>query len=181
MSDKTLLELMMESLTLDCIESAEIFGVKCDDQKDCSVCERAVFSAIADAIEREYLPRPRLLDAEKVPINVGDTVWNINTGECRTVDEVGDFWFGASGYAVKLNPLMYSHKQPDSLERIEEDALMASIDYCDKYGLLDSRCNAEEGDGAVRHCTDCGLTCEERMTKHLLRRQREVLERDHER
>ena len=128
-----------------------------------------------DCVKR---PEPEILDADGVPIRVGDTVWNVNTGKYLVVDGLGERWFCAIGDTIKYNPLMFSHKQPDSLERIEEDALMASTDYCDKYGLLDSECNAEEGDEAARHCTYCGLTCETRMVKHILRRQREVLERD---
>ena len=37
-------------------------------------------------------------------------------------------------YATKY----ITHKQPDTLERIDADAFMDSIIYCDKYGLLDS-------------------------------------------
>lgn len=135
--------------------------------------------------ERVKRPEPEVLDADGVPIRVGDTVWEV--GRRRplkvTAVEPGIVSYetedGAHGMYYAIGDL--THKQPDSLERIETDALMASIDYCNKYGLLDSRCNAEEGDEAIRHCTDCGLTCETRMVKHILRRQREVLERDHER
>lgn len=125
-----------------------------------------------------------VLDAYGVPIKIGDHVWwkdgrefvitAVNRGvNTEAVEPVP----GRCSSHVNFDPKEFAHKQPDTLERIEEDAFMDSIIYCDKYGLLDSRCNAEEGDGAVRHCTDCGLSCETRMVKHLLRRQREVLER----
>ena len=134
-------------------------------------------------------PEPEVLDADGVPIHKGDTVYFVDCPESFDVlgiERDGDepVHIGRNdGTATDawVSPLDITHKQPDSLERIEEDALMFSIDYCDKYGLLDSECNAEEGDEAIRHCTDCGLTCETRMVKHILRRQREVLERNHER
>ena len=124
--------------------------------------------------------RQEVLDADGVPIHVGDTVYSVHGGpkaiKVASID-VSDDWPITSTELQHFKPSKLTHKQPDSLERIERDALMDSIIYCDKYGLLDSRCNAEEGDGAVRHCTDCGLSCETRMVKHILRRQREVLER----
>lgn len=160
MRDKTLVERLRDNGDYRTCRMSRALGTECNKDRFCSQC----FDALADAIEHEYLPRPRLLDAEKVPINVGDTVWHINTGECRTVDEVGDFWICSDGYAVKLNPLMYSHKQPDSLERIEEDATMPPRKYvADRrhdVGLMDDE------ECACWMCTD------------LLRRQREVLERD---
>lgn len=142
--------------------------------------------------ERVKRPEPEVLDADGVPIHKGEVLYSVSLGsEKPRVASVSPFGGGhrkANGeptvdYENGLWDLAadLTHKQPDSLERIEEDALMASTDYCDKYGLLDSGCNAEEGDDAVRHCTDCGLTCEKRMINHLLRRQREVLERGHER
>ena len=121
--------------------------------------------------------RQEVLDADGVPIHVGDTVWTVYSGE---KEKVAGILLGkriaieSGGWRRSVD---LTHKHPDSLERIDEDALMASIDYCNKYGLLDSECNAEEGDEAIRHCTHCWPTCETRMIKHILRRQREVLER----
>ena len=135
-------------------------------------------------LDAEDSPEPEVLDADGVPIRVGDMVWAVGQHVVKgplnvTAVELGVVSYetedGRHGMYFTIGDI--THKQPDSLERIEADALMASIDYCNKYGLLDSRCNAEEGDEAIRHCTDCGLTCETRMVKHILRRQREVLER----
>lgn len=139
-------------------------------------------------IEREYMPRPKIevLDADDVPIRVGDTVWDTDTDfldcpitvkEITSTEIVGEYARGTIRYWNDSASVNLTHKKPDSLERIEADALMASTDYCEKYGLLDSGCNVEEGDEAIRHCKDCGLTCETRMVEHILRRQREVLER----
>ena len=171
MNDKTLVERLRDGKKRSICLSGNLENIlnvkfQCHGM-ECDECYTRAFNALADAIEREYLPRPRLLDAEKVPINIGDTVWNINTGECRTVDEVGDFWFGASDYAVKLNPLMYSHKQPDSLERIEEDAKKSVCEYFAKQdkNVCDS-CNGLHY-----------LECRRDMNLELLRRQRKILER----
>ena len=219
MSDKTLVERLREVNPYEndfCIEAANIIGIKCGDSRTCKECQSKLYNSLTDAIEREYLPRPRfedgepvkigdkfenhfgkseyiaeiqwlpnmryalksesghyaykagervkrpepeVLDANGVPIKVGDTVWHINTGECRTVDEVDDSWFGTSGYAVKLNPLMYSHKQSDSLERIHEDALMDAEQYVKKYNMV------------------CCGEANKAMRLNLLNRQRKVLER----
>lgn len=135
-----------------------------------------------DAIKRH---RQEVLDADGVPITVGDVVYFADNEEALDVlgieidgdEQVHIGRKDRTSIDAWVLPCYLTHKQPDSLERIEADALMDSILYCDKYGLLDNWCNAEEGDDAVRHCTDCGLTCETRMVKHLLSRQLELLER----
>lgn len=129
--------------------------------------------------------RQEVLDADGVPIIVGDVVYfadNEEPFDVLGIESDGDepVHIGRNDITSTdswVSPGDLTHKQPDTLERIEEDALMDSILYCDKYGLLDNGCNAEEGDDAVRHCTDCALSCETRMVKHLLNRQRELLER----
>lgn len=133
-----------------------------------------------DALKRH---RQEVLDADGVPINVGDRVYFVGNSEYFDVLGIESYAYVHIGRKDNTStdafvyPFELTHKQPDSLERIEDDAFMDSIIYCDKYGLLDSMCNAEEGDEAVRHCTDCRLSCETRMVKHLLHRQRELLER----
>ena len=130
-------------------------------------------------------PEPEVLDADGVPIIVGDVVYFVDNAEAFDVlgvESDGDepVHIGrkdGTSTDAWVSPGELTHKQPDTLDSIEEDAFMDSITYCNKYGLIDSRCNAEEGDEAVRHCVDCGLSCETRMVKHLLRRQRDVLDR----
>ena len=135
-----------------------------------------------DSLKRH---RQEVLDADGVPIIVGDVVYFVDNAEAFDVlgvESDGDepVHIGrkdGTSTDAWVSPGDLTHKQPDTLERIEADAFMDSITYCNKYGLIDSRCNAEEGDEAVRHCVDCGLSCETRMVKHLLQRQREVIER----
>ena len=239
MSDKTLVERMTDLLTADCIESAYIFGVKCEDQNDCEECKRAVSNAITKAIEREYLPRPRyedgepvqfgdiytdkyerewkngiksihidcngdfslhdnemgnvgryevfgqdrrvkrhkpeVLDADGVPIQIGDTMWNINTGKYLIVDGIGERWFCAKGDIVKHNPSMFSHKQPDSLARVEEDARKTTWDYwkCYKTDCLSCPVRIDGKNPRERYGTG---RCQTAMAVDLLYRQRKLLE-----
>ena len=132
-----------------------------------------------DCVKR---PEPEILDADGVPIRVGDTVWCIERAfgddcECEVVDVqpsieraiIRRTLGGAKAIATPINNL--THKQPDSLERIEEDA---KLDVCVYYASRDEhKCDGCRG----AYCFEC----KHEMTLDLLRRQREVLERDHER
>lgn len=148
------------------------------NQAGCNACQY-------EQGERVKRPEPEVLDADGVPIIVGDVVYFVDSAEAFDVlgiesDRDEPVHIGRKDRTSTdawVSPGDLTHKQPDTLDSIEEDAFMDSITYCNKYGLIDSRCNAEEGDEAVRHCVDCGLSCETRMVKHLLHRQREVLER----
>lgn len=88
---------------------------------------------------RVQRPEPEVLDADGVPIKVGDTVYRIGehplSGE-RTVDKTegeGDFarvWFdnGHWGYAK-----LVTHRKPDTQEAIDHDAaLLVSESFFDQ-------------------------------------------------
>lgn len=90
-------------------------------------------------------PTPKVLDADGVPIEVGDTVYfALGRGRAYTVErtdanggdhsvdivEVKDGW---PMYSV--NPENLTHERPDSWERIEEDAKLAPRDYLEKRGM----------------------------------------------
>lgn len=127
--------------------------------------------------ERVKRPEPEVLDSDGVQIRVGDTVWEV--GRRRplkvTAVEPGIVSYetedGAHGMYYAIGDL--THKQPDSLERIEEDAKESVCVYFDKQGST--------------KCSGCDkslhsyLECHREMMLDLLNRQREVLERDHER
>lgn len=127
-----------------------------------------------DCVKR---PEPEILDADGVPIRVGDTVWNVNTGKYLVVDGLGERWFCAIGDTIKYNPLMFSHKQPDSLERIEEDAEKTTRDYWECYGTDCLSCPARVDEKNPRERYGAGR-CQTAMTLDLLYRQRKVLARD---
>ena len=129
----------------------------------------------------ELTHRAPVLAADGKPLRVGETVWDIETGEEFHVTGFDD------GYVITdsktfgdtpMTPSALTHEQPDTWERIEEDCAKFCIEYCDEHGLLDHGCNAAEGDASTRHCTDCGDSCEERMARDLVRRCRALAERD---
>lgn len=97
--------------------------------------------------ERVKRPAPKVLDAGGVPIEVGDTVWatyngckHIVTAVCsdgslhpEMVTNDGcmvEYEEGLWDFAKKV-----THEQPDSWERIEEDAKLAPRDYLEKRGM----------------------------------------------
>ena len=94
--------------------------------------------------ERLKRPAPKVLDADGVEIKVGDTVWhrslctmgsmrkatvigfdeNSLGGELATLkDEAGKTWY--------IDPKKITHVQPDSWERLEEDAADLDDMPCD--------------------------------------------------
>lgn len=126
-------------------------------------------------------PAQPVLDADGVPIEVGDTVWTINVpkghDKCtvkgfKTFEEMGitdvpsthAVLFEESGW---MGNLRVTHREPDTQERIDEDATMPPREYYAKY---------------IGH--DVGLKDDEEawtaVTAHLLRRQREVKPTDRE-
>ena len=168
MSDKTLVEQLRDGKKRSiCLPGnlENILGVKFQCHGiECSECYARAFNALADAIEREYLPRQKteVLDADGVPIHVGDKVWYLKTNKYLIVSELGKNWFRATDN-MKHDPLSFSHKQPDSLERIEEDAEKY---VCEYFNRKIGDCENCEGFGG----------CREKMLRDLLRRQRELLE-----
>ena len=73
MSDKTLVERLRE-VNLDCgqhtdCQLANVVGVDCTSAT-CAECGMDTAHALADAIEREYLPRPQFEDGD--PVQFGD-------------------------------------------------------------------------------------------------------------
>ena len=70
MSDKTLVKRLIEAKSNSCADFARMFGVECKEQKDCMTCKHIVCCSIANAIEGEYIPRPRFEDGE--PVQFGD-------------------------------------------------------------------------------------------------------------
>lgn len=118
-------------------------------------------------------PESKVLEADGKPIKVGDTVWHVANGTEYVVDRINTDEYQCvvlrrERYGVTINTNvdaeLITHEQPDSLERIEEDAAMHSSLYCEKYGIK-------------THIN--GVYCPEKaMAIDLLARQRKVLERD---
>ena len=86
-------------------------------------------------------PAPKVLDADGVEIKVGDKVWGIGDIEPAVVVEVdGDTvhvqYF--DGYIFEHKAQRLSHEQPDSWERLEEDAEKGNCEY---LGRSQSSCD----------------------------------------
>ena len=97
--------------------------------------------------ERVKRPAPKVLDADGVPIEVGDTVWATYNGCEHLVMAVcsdGSFhpnMVKDDGCMVEYDEVGWdfaknvTHERPDSWERIEEDAKLAPRDYLEKRGM----------------------------------------------
>lgn len=115
----------------------------------------------------KYLTHEKpVLDVDGVPIEVGDELWSVEGDGPWTVIAplvgTGRTLFDDGGCA---RPDWLTHREPDTQERIDEDATMPSREYYAKY---------------IGH--DVGLKDDEKVwtavTAHLLRRQRELDGRD---
>lgn len=88
-------------------------------------------------------PEPEVLDADGVPIKVGDTVWHEDEGECvveRIYRQNGDTLLeldvcGAIWSTANVKPAEVTHRKPDTQEAIDADCWVDAKDYCEKYGV----------------------------------------------
>lgn len=159
-----------------------IIGHLCVSKSD----ERELFTAIADRIESEYMPLP--LDADGMLIRPGDNVFFVEGDESH---EVFGFDYDSGKLEVHIgrhdgtstdalvSPCDLTHKQTDTMERIEADAKKMFNDY---WGCGDAECHCCTAvvDGKKpyeRYGTD---SCANAQRLDLLRRQREVMERGQE-
>ena len=139
--------------------------------------------------ERVKRPDPEVLDADGVPIRKGDTVWY--EGERYRVTDV--YMLDGEDPGVDLESFstvmgeptetitnawnkLVTHKQPDSLERIEADARKNPYNYWGCGGASCLNCPAKK-DGKKPRERYGTHSCNQAMKLDLLRRQREVLER----
>ena len=90
--------------------------------------------------ERVKRPKPRILDVDGVPIEVGDTAYTIEDG--RKVEVTGIYGDGAVAIVdsdglitVRTSGECLSHERPDSWEQLEEDAKLIPSNYVEKCGL----------------------------------------------
>ena len=123
--------------------------------------------------ERVKRPAPKVLDANGVPIQKGDTVWHCNglaSGVVMSID-AGSLmhtirYVDESGTEFRDAARNLTHTRPDSWERLEEDAAKHPCDYAEvvKGSRFDS-------------CSDCpwhsecgGSRESEVMARDLIRR-----------
>lgn len=115
-------------------------------------------------------PQPEVLDADGVPIKAGDTVYDIHEGMAYTVRELigekfGSQWFYTEEGIAPCLAWYFTHKEPDTQEKIDADATLSPITYCEKY--LKSEWGSWDMSEMITH-----------MNQHLLNRQREVCKRE---
>ena len=87
--------------------------------------------------ERVKHPAPKVLDADGVEIEVGDTVWDDDGIEMTVMSLVGELPGHVTTHS-KIPPAMHSispkrltHTRPDSWQRLEEDAAKHPCDYAE--------------------------------------------------
>lgn len=117
-----------------------------------------------DFAHRLKRPNPQVLDADGVQIEVGDVLYR-TTDDMKAVVAKLEKGYFVDDEGAGFNPSYFTHREPDTQERIEEDATMPPRAYYAKHigydvGLKDD----EEVWTAVM--------------AHLLRRQRELDGRD---
>ena len=164
----------------------------------CPECLAKLLSSVADEIERHYVPRPRPLDetpeticevgpgqrvkrpapkvlgADGLPIEVGETVYDIESGDRHTVRlscaGTGKTFFCDGHYS---DPAYLTHTPPDTQERIDADAVKECDEYWGCRSAYCKNCPAKiDGEKpwqryGVRRCRDA-------MVLDLLRRQGEM-------
>ena len=83
--------------------------------------------------ERVKRPAPKVLDADGVPIKVGDTVYCNGEDEPLRVSHITDSikvtLINSHASYCTVNPSRLSHERPDSWEKLEEDANQTSCRY----------------------------------------------------
>lgn len=114
-----------------------------------------VYGDLGELVKR---PTPKVLDADGVPIEVGDTVWATYDGRKYVVKAVCSdgslnpemvtddgcmvkYVEGGWDFAKKV-----THERPDSWERLSNDAKMGAVTYADRILGVDTRETTTEED-----------------------------------
>lgn len=127
--------------------------------------------------ERVKRPKQPVLDADGVPIEVGDEIWNIKTGARYIVEKMGsDGCYDChemvirneSGLTLRAMGKFYTHREPDTQERIDKDAVKS---VCSYFGFRAKPCSECPAYGSE-------IGCSNEKVRDLLRRQRELDGRD---
>lgn len=136
--------------------------------------------------ERVGRPKQQVLDAEGVPIEVGDELWSVETGARYIVEKMGSngryechdmLVRDANGTTFRAMGRLYTHREPDTQERIDGDAMKDVYDYWRCNGVICRECPSMiDGEKPRRRY---GVDwCSDAKTLDLLRRQRELDGRD---
>lgn len=136
--------------------------------------------------ERVGRPKQQVLDAEGVPIEVGDELWSVETGARYIVEKMGSngryechdmLVRDANGTTFRAMGRLYTHREPDTQERIDGDAMKDVYDYWRCNGVICRECPSMIDGEKPRHRYGVDW-CSDAMTLDLLRRQRDLDGRD---
>lgn len=131
--------------------------------------------------ERVNRPKQPVLDAKGAPIEVGDELWSIETGARYVVEKMGSngryeyhdmLVRDADGTIFRSMGRLYTHQEPDSQERIDEDAKKTVLDYWKCRDRCFECPSLIDGEMPSKHYGASTCTVAQRLD--LLRRQREL-------
>ena len=164
---------------LDVVFSAESFSLFADT----ATASGRVYGDLGERVKR---PAPKVLGADGVPIEVGDTVYCDDDPEQLVVDSFDDpgcvyltLAKSPSGMLYTIEPSRLSHERPDSWERLEEDAAKCVCEYAGAEKRTDSEnaytCIDCPYDKSDPHAT---AECNGRMRLDLVRRAKALAKKE---
>lgn len=162
-----------ETCTIDCINTFDdSYCLGFVEERSASLCDG----------ERVKRPAPEALGADGLPIVVGETVWDVESGIEGVVDNFQCIYGQSVTANIKcpddeefynFNVDRLTHTPPDTQERIDKDVRKSLFDYwgCGQY-WCDKCPSTINGETPRVHymCNDCGMA----IRLDLLRRQREL-------
>ena len=120
---KLLHERLRELKGRGCSELASLAGVSCQAYCVSDACHKDIYKAIADEIEKYYIPRPRFEDGEPVQSSDMEEIGGLAT--CRVYTD-GSWHFNPDKYEDERNPKPRDEqtgRQCDCIKRPEPKVL----------------------------------------------------------
>lgn len=131
---RELLAIAKEPESGGCARIAEACGIECCSFDNCGECRAVWLRLAADLGVMSERENSRVLDADGVPIEVGDEVWCVGMQPCDEPLKVEDI-----SATVRVNvfhdPMNLTHKRPDSWEALEDDATRDPREYARRRGI----------------------------------------------
>lgn len=158
--------------------SVKLRSYTLDDDGSCRVFLRGFPGCRYGESDKRLIRVDDVLDADGVPIRVGDTVWDVKTGKGYEVVGVNHDEMTVSvkvdGFKYDLPSIEHlTHREPDTQERIDADARKDYTEYWHCGSALCSDCPAVIDGKLPRDRYDC-VHCGNAQRLDLLRRQREL-------
>lgn len=117
---------------------------------------------------------PEALDADGVPIHVGDKLYFVEGDDtplkCIGFDDYGNVTFKdweETGTIAYENPTVFTHKKPDSWEKLGRDAKLCCCEY---FGRSYKECSGCKADDPNYHPYDHPYDCNKAKTQDIVRR-----------